>query len=196
MGDDLDLIRRCQQGDTLAFRHLVERYEGRIYTLACSIIGDQELARDASQEAFIRAYRALDKFQAKSSFYTWLYRIATNVSLNIAQKEGRRRDDISIDALQEKQEISIDRFFRTDQPENDIERLDLRNNIQTVLNTLSPDHRAVVVLKDLEDMSQEEIAKTLNCSVGTVKSRLSRARAQLRDLLRPLYDEWREKEPK
>lgn len=194
MGGDLDLVRRCQQGDTRAFRELVERYEARIYALSCSIVGDRELARDAVQEAFVRAYRALPRFRAKSSFYTWLYRIATNTSLNIARKEGRRLDDISIDALQETREISADRFFGTDQPENDIERADLRRNIQTVLNALSPDHRAVVILKDLEDMSQEEIAETLNCSVGTVKSRLSRARAQLRDLLRPLYNEWREKE--
>jgi len=87
-------------------------------------------------------------------------------------------------------DISPDRFFGVSDPESDIERLDLRNQIQKVLNQLSPDHRTVVVLKDIEDLSQEEIADMLDCSIGTVKSRLSRARAQLRDLLRPLYNEW------
>ena len=195
MSDEKTLIARCQNGDIQAFRELVTQYENRIYTVACSIIGDSEMARDAAQEAFVRAYKALGRFEGKSSFYTWLYRITTNVCLNMAQKENRRIDTTSFDAMQDTHDISPDRFFGTDEPENDIERADLRNQIDKVLNTLSPDHRTVVVLKDIEDMSQEEIAETLGVSVGTVKSRLSRARAQLRDLLRPLYTEWMGRDP-
>lgn len=190
MRDEKKLITRCQNGDIQAFRQLVERYEDRIYALACSIVGNQEAAKDVAQETFVRAYKALSTFEGKSSFYTWLYRIATNVCLNAAQKESRRIDNVSLDGLQEKQGISPERFFGTEEPSNDMERIDLRQQIDKVLNHLSPDHRAVVVLKDIEDLSQEEIADTLNVSVGTVKSRLSRARAQLRDLLLPLYTEW------
>lgn len=192
MRDEHDLIRQCQQGDVQAFRHLVERYEDRIYGLACSIIGDTEIAKDAAQEAFIRAYRALGKFEGKSSFYTYLYRIATNVCLTLAKREHRRPDSISLDGMQEANAMFLDRFWGTDAPQNDIDRIGLRDQIQTVLDLLSPDHRAVVVLKDIEDLSQEEIAGVLGLSIGTVKSRLSRARARLRDLLMPLYREWRE----
>ncbi len=194
MRDEQDLIRQCQQGDVKAFRHLVERYEDRIYGLACSIVGDRESARDAAQEAFIRAYRSLKKFEGKSSFYTYLYRIATNVCLTAAQREQRRPDRISLEGLQETNAMALDRFWGTDEPQNDIERIGLRDQIQNVLNHLSPDHRAVVVLKDIEDLSQEEIADVLDVSIGTVKSRLSRARARLRDLLMPLYREWQGEE--
>ena len=174
MRDEQDLIRQCQNGDVQAFRHLVERYEDRIYVLACSMIGDREAAQDAAQEAFVRAYKALAKFENKSSFYTWLYRIATNVCLNFSQREQRRPDSISLEGMREKHDMSLDRFFGTEETQNDIERMDLRNQIQKVLDHLSPDHRAIVVLKDIEDLSQEEIAETLDISVGTVKSRLSR----------------------
>lgn len=194
MSDEQTLIQQCQKGDTGAFRLLVERYENRIYALACSIIGDRETAREAAQDTFVRAYRALPKFEGKSSFYTWLYRIATNVCLNVVQRENRRLDNVSLDALQETYDIAPDRFFGAETPESDIERIDLRNKIQRVLNRLSPDHRAVVVLKDIEDMSQEEIAETLGISIGTVKSRLFRAREHLRDLLHPLYADWMEKD--
>ena len=192
--EERDLIRQCQKGDVQAFRQLVERYEDRIYGLACSILGDPEAAKDAAQEAFIRVYRALGSFEGRSSFYTYLYRIATNVCLTFAQREQRRPDRVSIEGMQEASDMALDRFLGTDEPQNDIERIGLREEIQKVLDYLSPDHRAVVVLKDIEGLSQEEIADVLDVSVGTVKSRLSRARARLRDLLLPLYREWQGEE--
>lgn len=195
MGEDLDLVRRCQEGDQQAFRVLVERYEGRVYNLACSILGDREIARDAAQTAFIRAYQALPGFRADSGFYTWLYRIAVNVCLNAAQKEKRRRDSTSLDTLLDSGHFSTEHLWERRTPAGDFERLKLQETIQEVLNLISPDHRLVIVLKDIEGMSQEEISRTLNCSVGTVKSRLSRARAHLRDLLRPVYNEWKEGTP-
>ncbi|MDE3256843.1 MAG: sigma-70 family RNA polymerase sigma factor [Gemmatimonadota bacterium] len=192
MGEDLDLVRRCKEGDQKAFRVLVERYEGRVYNLARSILGDREIARDAAQTAFIRAYQALPRFRADSAFYTWLYRIAVNVCLNAAQKEKRRRDSTSLDTLLDSGHFSTEHLWEHRTPAGDFERLRLQETIQEVLNLISPDHRLVIVLKDIEGMSQEEISWTLNCSVGTVKSRLSRARAHLRDLLRPVYNEWKE----
>ena len=130
------------------------------------------------------------RFEGRSSFYTYLYRIATNVCLTFAQREQRRPDRVSIEGMQEVGDMTLDRFWGTDKPQNDIDALGLREEIEKVLDHLSPDHRAVVVLKDIEDLSQEEIADVLDVSVGTVKSRLSRARARLRDLLLPLYLEW------
>lgn len=192
MGEDLDLVKRCKEGDHRAFRVLVERYEGRIYNLACSILGDREVARDAAQTAFIRAYQALPGFRVDSKFYTWLYRIAVNVCLNAAQKEKRRRDSTSLDTLLESGRFHSDHLWDFRTPAGDFERLQLQETIQEVLNRLSPDHRLVIVLKDIQGLSQEEISETLNCSVGTVKSRLSRARTHLRDLLRPVYAEWKE----
>lgn len=195
MGDEHELVRRCQEGDLQAFRRLVERYESRIYTLACSIIGDREAARDAAQEAFVRAYQALPGFRGQSGFYTWLYRITVNTCLNAAHKERRRLDRTSLDALLEAGEISPEALFGDTPGETDLERSELQEGIQAVLNNLSPHHRAVVVLKDIEGLSQEEIAEALGCSVGTVKSRLSRARARLKELLRPIYTEWIGSEP-
>ncbi len=195
MDEDLALVRRCQEGDLGAFQELVERYEGRIYTLACSIVGDREAAQDAAQETFIRAYQALFDFRIESGFYTWLYRIAVNVCLNAARKERRRPDNVSLETLMESGRIASERLFGSSPLENDIERAQLQETIQAVLNSLSADHRAVVVLKDIEDLSQEEIAEVLGCSVGTVKSRLSRARERLMDLLRPVYDECMGREP-
>lgn len=192
MGEDLDLVRRCQEGDHQAYRELVERYEGRIYNLACSIVGDREAARDAAQTAFIRAYQALPGFRADAGFYTWLYRIAVNVCLNAAQKEQRRRDTTSLDDLQESGRFFSEHLWERRTPHSDFERMQLQDTIQEILGHLSPDHRLVIVLKDIQGFSQEEISETLNCSIGTVKSRLSRARANMRDLLRPVYDEWKE----
>ena len=195
MDSDQKWVEQCQEGDAQAFRQLAEKYEGRIYNLACSIVGDRDAAQDAAQETFIRAYQAISRFRGQSTFYTWLYRIGVNVCLNAAQKEKRRVDTASLDDVIESKSISSDVIFSKKAPDSDIERIQLREHIQKVLQELTPDHRAVIVLKDLEDQSQEEIAEALGCSIGTVKSRLSRARAHLRDLLRPLYEEWEGKLP-
>ena len=194
MDAELKLVARSQQGDHQAFRALVERYEARIYTLACAIVGDRELARDAAQEAFLKAYQALAGFRAKSTFYTWLYRISVNICLDLARKAHRCGEMDSLDRLTRSGEIVPETLFDTERPDGEVEREELRQIIQTVLNTLSPDHRTAIVLKDMEGLSQEEIAETVGCSLGTVKSRLSRARAEMRDALRPVYNEWTGKE--
>lgn len=196
MDAELKLVERSQQGDHEAFRALVERYEARIYTLACTIVGDRELARDAAQEAFLKAYQALAGFRAKSTFYTWLYRISLNICLDVARKAHRSEKADSLDRLTRSSEIVPETLFDTGRrPDDEVEREELRQSIQSVLNTLSPEHRTAIVLKDVEGLSQEEIAETVGCSLGTVKSRLSRARAEMRDALRPIYNEWTGKEP-
>ena len=106
MSEDLELVERCQNGDVDAFRLLVERYQERIFNVACSIVGNTESARDVAQETFIRAYKALPRFRGASGFYTWLYRITVNVSLNMAQKEKRRQDSTSLDNLLESTQMS------------------------------------------------------------------------------------------
>ena len=157
--------------------------------------GNADDAKDVAQETFLRAHRNLRSFLGDSSFYTWLYRIAVNVCLNAARQERRRPDTASLSGLLESGDIPRERLFAGAPSASQAERAELQESIQAVLNSLSPDHRAVVVLKDIEGLSQEEIAEILSCSVGTVKSRLSRARAQLRDLLRPIYEEWTGKKP-
>ena len=190
MDAELELVKRSQEGDHQAFRALVERYEARIYTLACRFIGDRELARDAAQEAFLKAYQALSQFRGKSTFYTWLYRVSLNVCLDIARKESRGVEMDSLDTMTGSRDIVPEYLFDSEAPGGEVEREELSRIIQGVLNTLSPDHRTVVVLKDIEGLSQKEISETMGCSVGTVKSRLSRARAEMRDVLRPIYNEW------
>lgn len=190
MDAELELVERSQEGDHQAFRILVERYEARIYTLAYSIIGDRELARDATQEAFLKAYQALSRFREKSTFYTWLYRISLNVCLDTARKENRGVEIDSLDTMTGLKDIVPGFLFDSEAPSGKVEQEELSQIIQSVLNTLSSDHRTMVVLKDIEGLSQEEIAETIGCSVGTVKSRLSRARTEMRDVLRPIYNEW------
>ncbi len=192
MSEDLELVERSRNGDLEAFRILVERYQERVFNIAFSIVGNTETAHDAAQETFVRVHQALSGYKGESGFYTWLYCITMNISLNLAQKEKRRKDTTSLDTLLESTHMSPAALFEHNTPSSDFERVQLRETIQSFINTLSPDHRAVVVLKDIEGLSQEEIAEILECSVGTVKSRLSRARAHLQDLLRPVYKEWME----
>lgn len=193
MDDERKLIERCRAGDLAAFRPLVERHEDRIYSLARSMLGDEEAAKDAAQEAFIRAFRSLDRFQGSASFFTWLYRIATNVCLNSIRGQSTRADRISLDDMSRADEVPPDALFTDDPGQSDFERLELRERIDALLARLTPEHRAVIILKDLEGRTQEEIADLLDLSIGTLKSRLSRARANLKRLMQPLYDEWTEK---
>jgi RNA polymerase sigma-70 factor (ECF subfamily) len=195
MRSDLDLVRLCQDGDVRAYQELVERYEDRVYTVAMSVLGDADAAQDASQEAFIRVYQSIGSFRSESGFYTWLYRIVVNTCLNEARRTSRRGSHVSLEDLTASSGQLPDQLFTEEASSDAAADAELQDAIQAMLNELSEEHRTVVVLKDVEGRSQEEIAEIMQCSLGTVKSRLSRARAQLRDLLRPIYDEWTGREP-
>jgi len=180
--DDV-LIARVQAGDHRAFHHLVSRYQERIRNLLFAMFHEQELVDDLAQEVFIKAYEALPNFRFESSLYTWLYRIA----INKGRDELRRRKLRRFFSLQHLDDtVRADLEARIAERPHDMEASDL---VALGLRTL-PDHqREVVIMKDLQGFSYEEIAEILDVEVGTVKSRLSRARTAMRDVLGPLLRE-------
>ena len=188
------LVARLRAGDRAAATELVDGYYQQIYLFMRRLGHDRQISEDLTQESFFNAWHHIAQLRDGKALDSWLYRIAANVSLNRAKAEGRRKDSLSLDALLESGRISADRLFGSEPPTNAAERAQLQEAIQAALDSLDPDQRAVVVMKDVEDMSQDQIAEALDCSPGTVKSRLSRARARLRDLLRPVYAEWAGKE--
>jgi len=180
--DDQDLIDACRGGKTDAFGVLVRRYQDRLYPSALRLTGCAEDAQDLLQDTFIRAYEKLGKFQGESAFYTWIYRIAVNLALS-----GRRRrrpparlDDTRADPPADRGETD---------PSLPLERAERDTIIQDALNALAPDHRVVVVMKEYDGLRYEEIAAMLGVPVGTVRSRLHRARCDLRTRLQGLIDE-------
>ncbi|HHY36304.1 MAG TPA: sigma-70 family RNA polymerase sigma factor [Firmicutes bacterium] len=184
MLSDAELVRRCRQGQQAAFAELVERYEKKVYNLAYRMLGDGEEARDLAQEAFLKAYYALPDFRGESTFSTWLYRITTNLCLDVLR---RRKNNIAFsldEPLQtEKGALARQLPAEGEGPEGIVERQELRQLIQRLIDTLPPEQRLVLVMREFQDLTYEEIAAALQCSLGTVKSRLSRARRALKEKL-------------
>jgi RNA polymerase sigma-70 factor (ECF subfamily) len=179
--DDQCLIDACRSGKTEAFGVLVSRYQDRLYPTVFRLTGCAEDALDLLQEAFLRAYEKLDRFHGESSFYTWIYRIAVNLALS----DRRKRRHESSAALTG--DPSGDRAL--DDPAVPLERAERDERIQEALDALAPDHRAVVVMKEYDGLRYEEIGAMLGVPVGTVRSRLHRARCELRERLRSLVDD-------
>lgn len=183
---DDQLILECRKGNKESFEMLVHRYHQRVYALAFRYMSNEDDAYDMSQEAFIKAYRALDKFKGNSSFGTWIYRITTNVCLDELRRRKRRISPVSIDEpLTNNAGDEIEKELIDPGAGVDIlyEQQELGSQIQAYLNELKPDHRTAIVLRDIMDLSYEEIAEVLNCSIGTVKSRINRARNSLKKKL-------------
>lgn len=182
--EDMVLVERARAGETEAFGELVDRYQEKIYRLTYHMTGNREEAEDLAQEALVRAYKALHRFKGKSSFYTWLYKIAVNRSLNHLKKRKRKRlyslDDV--DLAIERDEVFLEISAR-ESPFRGAAINELQEKLNTALMTLSEKHRLVVVLHDIEGVPHDQIAKTLGCSSGTVRSRLHYARRQLQTQL-------------
>lgn len=196
-----ELVRRAAGGDHLAFEALVARYEVQIYNVALRMMGNHADAGDMAQEAIIQAFRKIGAFRGESGFGTWLYRIVTNRCLDELRRRKRRREQLVPVGSWEPSGENGDRRQGIDEwgasqgrdddlpdghaagPEEAYERLELQELIRKALQRLSEDHRAVIVLREIEGLSYEEIAEAMECSIGTVKSRLSRAREALRDVL-------------
>jgi RNA polymerase sigma-70 factor (ECF subfamily) len=180
---DTVLVERVKQGNSEAFEELVRRYEHKVYSITYRMMGNPEDAREAQQEAFLRAYRFLPKFESKSSFYTWLYRIATNVSLT---KLRRRKapPTVSLDEpLNEEGSGTLEIPDEVHTPQTEFKRRRLRDAIQKAVDELPSDYKPVVVLRDMEGLPNEEVSETLGISVPAVKSRLHRGRMMLREKL-------------
>ncbi len=180
MEDESQLVQRSQQGDLDAFNQLVEQYQGQVYNLALRMLGDQALAADAAQEAFISAYRGIKGFRG-GSLRSWFLRIAANASKDML-RSAKARPAVSLDAL----ELAPSATPRSheESPEDSALRQELGHEIGQGLNTLPHDQRLALVLVDIQGFSYEEAAQTMGKPVGTVKSRLSRAREHMREYLR------------
>lgn len=182
--DELTLVAQSREGDTRAFGELVRRYENKIFRLAQHITQNREDAEDVLQETFLKAYEHLDQFQGNSKFYTWIVRIAVNQAL---MKLRRRKTDKSV-SLDETIDTGEDTIVREiaawdENPEQKFSREELGGVLDTAIQSLEPLYRSVFVLRDMEELSTEETAEALNLSVPAVKSRLLRARLQLREKL-------------
>jgi RNA polymerase sigma-70 factor (ECF subfamily) len=173
---DKELVKRVQKGDKGAFDLLVLKYEHKIVNLVMRYVRDSELALDISQEAFIKAYRALPGFRGDSAFYTWLYRIAVNTAKNYLAAQRRRPMDIELD-LQDPEQYGLHaKLKETDTPEAVALGLELQETLERAIEALPDDLRTAIILRELDGMSYEEIAQTMECPVGTVRSRIFRAR--------------------
>ena len=179
--DDHRLIAECLQGDTAAFGVLVRRYQERLYNTVYRMVGNAEDAYDVVQEAFLSAYQSLESFKGDSLFFTWLYRIAVNTAISLKRKQ---RAVVSIDAGRNG-EPGIDPHdpSEANRPGHAMEQAEQQRRIRQALARLSPEHRAVLVMKDMEGQKYETMAEVLDVPIGTIRSRLHRARLELRELL-------------
>lgn len=173
---DSKLVKRVQKGDKGAFDMLVLKYQHKIVNLIMRYVRDPEQALDIAQDAFIKAYRALPRFRGDSAFYTWLYRIAVNTAKNHLAAQRRRPIDIELD-LQDSEQYDLHaKLKETDTPEGVTICEELRKTVEKAIQLLPEDLRTAIVLRELDGMSYEEIAQTMECPVGTVRSRIFRAR--------------------
>jgi RNA polymerase sigma-70 factor (ECF subfamily) len=190
---DRALIEAAQKGDRAAFRQLVDRHQRRAFAIALGMVRDEHDARDLVQEAFLRVYRGLDRFQGGSSFFTWFYRIVTNLAIDFMRKPGKREtghDDerAQLDAANEADFPFISRIDGAE-PLEAIQRQELAARLRTALDALPSYHRGVVLMREVEGMSYEEMAEAMNVSKGTIMSRLFHARQKLQRALADCYAE-------
>lgn len=185
---DQELVRRVQKGDKKAFDVLVIKYQQRIVKLISRYVRDQDEVLDVAQEAFIKAYRALANFRGESAFYTWLYRIAINTAKNYLVAQGRRPPATDVDA---EEALYVDGGMRLsdgDTPEQLVQRDQIERVIFETIDALPEELRTAITLREMEGLSYEEIAVTMDCPVGTVRSRIFRAREAIEIKLKPLLE--------
>jgi RNA polymerase sigma-70 factor, ECF subfamily len=198
--EDRGLIEAAQKGDRAAFRRLVERHQRRAFAIALGMVRDENDARDLVQEAFLRVYRGLDRFRGGSSFFTWFYRIVTNLAIDFMRKPGRKEvehDDVrgQLDAADEANFPFVSRIDGAE-PHDAVHRQDLAKRLRAALDALPPYHRGVVLMREVEGMSYEEMAEAMNVSKGTIMSRLFHARQKLQKALADCYAEQLGQPPK
>jgi RNA polymerase sigma-70 factor, ECF subfamily len=188
--DDTDqqLVERVQAGDKSAFNLLVLKYQHRVLKLVGRFVSDAAEAEDVAQEAFLKAYRALASFRGDSAFYTWLYRIAINTAKNALVSSRRRPVDFDLDLQDPEQYDRHAKLKDADTPEGVLLTEEIREVVEKAMEQLPEDLRTAIVLRELEGLSYEEIAEAMDCPVGTVRSRIFRAREAIDKKLKPLLD--------
>ncbi len=181
---DKDLVLRVQQGDKAAFDLLVKKYQHKIVNLVTRYLKDPSEALDVTQEAFLKAYRALKNFRGDSAFYTWLYRIAINTAKNYLVAQDRRPPDWDIDASEAEQYEGALALKENDTPERIVLKDEIEAAIYQVIRELPEELKTAITLREFEGMSYEQIAATMECPVGTVRSRIFRAREAIDAVLK------------
>jgi len=190
LDEDRELVARVKAGDLAAFRSLFDKYQKRVYVICYGVVRHHEDALDIVQETFIKAHHALPYFRGDSNFYTWLYRIASNTCLDFLRKQKRRPKG---EPLAEEQKLNTEEEEKKgvvlkspDNPRKTVVERELGKEIDAAIQALPPDHRIIVILREVDQLSYEEIAKTLGVRVGTVMSRLFYARKKLQERLKGL----------
>jgi RNA polymerase sigma-70 factor (ECF subfamily) len=185
---DQALVERVRKGDKKAFDVLVLKYQNKIIQLVYRYVHDSDEAMDVAQEAFIKAYKAIGRFRGESAFYTWLYRIAINTAKNHLVASGRRPPQSDIDAQEAEQYGGAAGLREYATPEHMLLKDEIRETITRAIEDLPDDLRTAITLRELEGLSYEEIAQTMECPIGTVRSRIFRARDAIDTKLKPLLD--------
>jgi RNA polymerase sigma-70 factor (ECF subfamily) len=185
---DLELVRRVQRGERGAFDLLVLRYQHKVVKLVARLLRDPTEAEDVAQEAFVKAYRALASFRGDSAFYTWLYRIAVNTARNSMASRQRRPLDYEADLSETEQSAVASRMSHSETPEATVLSDEIHATVNRAVAELPEDLRTAIILREIEGLSYEEIAAAMDCPVGTVRSRIFRAREAIDRNLKPLLD--------
>ncbi len=187
--EDNELIQACKRGNQEAFNKLVLKYQDRVFNTMARLIGDQELACDLTQETFINAYKGLGKFRETASFFTWLFRIGFNLVISARRKKQRYSKNTSIskyDAANDENQDWIEPVAQDKSPEEILQQKEKEKFIQEAIASLEEPFKSILVLRDIEGFSYEEIQEILECPIGTVRSRLHRARSMMKDKLKDI----------
>ena len=185
---DQALVERVQAGEKAAFDLLVRKYQHRLTSVISRYVHDWAEAQDVAQESFIRAYRALGNFRGDSQFYTWLYKIGVNTAKNWLVSQGRRPPTEDVDAVDAVQYEGGGRLRDTDTPEQELIRQEIEQTVAATVEALPEELRMAITLREVEGLSYEEIAEAMSCPIGTVRSRIFRARDAIDQRLRPMLD--------
>jgi len=180
--EDRRLIAECLKGRTAAFGELIRRYQDRLFNTVFRLVNNAEDAQDIVQESFLSAYQSLESFKGDSQFFTWLYRIAVNTAMSMKR---RRKETVSIETGRDANQGIVEPHdpSESSRPSHALEQQELDVRIQQALQRMTPEHRAVLILKDMEGQKYEEMAEILQVPVGTIRSRLHRARIELKEFL-------------
>lgn len=185
---DMELVRRVQQGEKAAFDVLVKKYQHKIISLAGRYVKDPMIAEDVAQESFIKAYRAIERFRGDSAFYTWLYRIAINTAKNHLVATARRVPLDGVSAVDAEQYDDGALLRDQSTPERELLTEEIKTIVFEAIDNLPDDLRMAITLREIENMSYEEIAEAMECPIGTVRSRIFRAREAVDKVLEPLLN--------
>ena len=177
------LIKQAQQGDHDAFEQLVLKHQNKVYTIAVHLVKDRDEAADLAQEAFMKAWQNLSSFHGESSFSTWMHRLTTNICLDYLRKQARRQAIATAVSLEDEDSGWVEPADHSQDPQNKLEHLEMKDTLRQALAQLPEHHRQPLIMREISGLSYQEIAQALAVDLGTVKSRIARARLNLRKIL-------------